>query len=172
MAFNFPSSPAVNDTYTSGNTSYIWNGTSWTSYSNTTVVTTSTVNVNSAYTNQYTLTGTTTGNTETEIFVNGVNNSRILVTANTGNFYTIDYTAKSNTYGDFAAFYVKGIVSSNTTNFVSDQGSIYENIIVRTDSTWLVDARANNATKTLNVYVQGGTNKNVSWKAIVTTMEI
>ena len=41
MAFNFPSSPAVNDTYTSGNTSYIWNGTSWTSYANTTVVTTS-----------------------------------------------------------------------------------------------------------------------------------
>ena len=76
MAFNFPNSPAVNDTYTSGNTSYTWNGTSWTSYSNTTVVTTSTVNVNSAYTNQYTLTGTTTGNTETEIFVNGVNNSR------------------------------------------------------------------------------------------------
>ena len=72
MAFNFPSSPAVNDTYTSGNTSYIWNGTSWTSYANTTVVTTSTVNVNSAYTNQYTLTGTTTNNTETEIFVNGV----------------------------------------------------------------------------------------------------
>ena len=50
--------------------------------------------------------------------------------------------------------------------------SVNENIIVRTDSTWLVDARGNNATKTLNVYVQGGTNKNVSWKAIVTTMEI
>jgi hypothetical protein len=167
MAINFPNSPILNQTYSSGNTTYTWNGTSWTTYTSYT----STVGSSSQYTNQYTLTGYTTSNTETEIFINGVANSRISVTSNTGNHYTVDFTAKSNTFGDFAAFQIKGVVA-NSSGTVADKGSLYENIVVRTDSTWLVDTRADNTNKSLNIYVQGANSKNVSWKAIVTTMEV
>ena len=31
MAFNFPASPSVNDTYTSGGVVYVWDGVKWTS---------------------------------------------------------------------------------------------------------------------------------------------
>lgn len=33
MAINFPDAPSVNDTYTVGNVTWIWNGTTWTSAS-------------------------------------------------------------------------------------------------------------------------------------------
>jgi hypothetical protein len=32
MAFNFPNSPTLNDVYTSGTTSYQWNGSAWVLY--------------------------------------------------------------------------------------------------------------------------------------------
>lgn len=34
MTLNFPSSPTVGDTYTSGNVSYVWEGTAWQSEGN------------------------------------------------------------------------------------------------------------------------------------------
>jgi len=41
MAINFPSSPALNDTYTYGNRVWKWNGSSWITVAYTTAITTS-----------------------------------------------------------------------------------------------------------------------------------
>lgn len=37
MAINFPDAPSVDDTYTVGSVTWIWNGTTWTSASSTPV---------------------------------------------------------------------------------------------------------------------------------------
>jgi hypothetical protein len=126
----------------------------------------------SAYSNQYVVTGTTTNGTETEIFVNGVNNSRISVPLNTAVYYTLDIVCRrTDVSGNFAAFYIKGM-ASNIEGTTSDIGSIYEVVIARTDASFLVDVRADNTNDTINVYVTGATGKTLSWKCSVTTTEV
>ena len=38
MAINFPNSPSVNDTFTSGGTTFTWNGSSWVSAISTNIL--------------------------------------------------------------------------------------------------------------------------------------
>jgi hypothetical protein len=121
---------------------------------------------------QYTLTGSTTNATETEIFVGGVSNSRIGIANDTFMYYTVDIVCKgTGSTTDLAAFHLKG-AAVNRSTVVSDSGSIYEIVVTRSDSNILVDVRADNTNKTLNVYVTGVSAKAFSWKATVTTVEI
>jgi len=122
--------------------------------------------------NQYTLTGTTTNATETEIFVEGVSNSRIDVSVNTTVYYNIDMVARrTDTPGDHAAFYIKGVANNNA-GTTSDIGSLYEVIVARTDAGLSVDVRADNTTDTINIYVTGVANKTFSWKCVLTKIEV
>ena len=122
--------------------------------------------------NQYTLTGSTTDATETEIFIGAVSNSRIGITNNTFVYYTVDIVSKgTGSTTDLAAFYLKG-AAVNRSTVVSDTGSLYEVVVTRSDANMLVDVRADNTNKTLNLYVTGVSGKAFSWKAIVTTVEI
>jgi hypothetical protein len=121
---------------------------------------------------EYILTGSTTNNTETEIFIGGVSSSRIGIANNTFMYYTVDIASKgTGSTTDLAAFYLKGAAINNS-NVVSDTGSLYEVIVTRSDANMLVDVRADNTNKTLNLYVTGVSGKTFSWKATVTTMEI
>jgi hypothetical protein len=121
---------------------------------------------------EYILTGSTTNNTETEIFVGGVSSSRIGIANNTFVYYTVDIASKgTGSTTDLAAFYLKGAAVNNS-NVVSDTGSLYEVVVTRSDANMLVDVRADNTNKTLNLYVTGVSGKTFSWKATVTTMEI
>ena len=78
---------------------------------------------------------------------------------------------RTDTSGDYAAFYVKGL-ASNIAGTTSDIGSVYEVVIARTDTSFQVDVRADNTTDTINVYVTGSTGKTISWKCSVTTTEV
>lgn len=124
------------------------------------------------YSNQYTFLGSTTNAVETEIFINGASNNRITINYDFFMYYTIDIVCKgTGSTTDLAAFYLKG-AAVNRADVVSDAGSLYEVVVTRSDANILVDVRADNTNKTLNIYVTGVSGKSFSWKAIVTTVEI
>jgi len=123
-----------------------------------------------AYTNQYLLTGTTTSNTETELFATG--NTRISITSGKTSFYTVDIIGKrTDVVGDYGAFRLQG-VSNNTANTYADLGGILEFVIYRTNSSYVCDARVDNTNKSISVYATGVSGHTISWRAIITTVEV
>ena len=116
----------------------------------------------------YSFSGNTANNTETELFVDGVNNSRYTVPANSTVGYEISIVGRKSDGAAHAYYKLNGLVA-NTSGNVSDVGSIVETIFTRTYADWLVDARADNTNKTLNIYVQGSTSNTISWSATMTT---
>jgi len=128
------------------------------------------------YSNQYLMTGITSSNTETEIFIGGVANSRIGIVSSNTIYYNIDVmTIRTGDYAyispECATFYIKGAIR-NIGGTVSDIGNLYEVVVTRSDAAFLVDSRANNIDKSLSVYVKGKPSINMKWTAIVTTMEL
>jgi hypothetical protein len=137
-----------------------------------TVSNTSNATVPSAYSNQYVLTGTTTGNAETEIFVSPTF-TRIPVAANTVVYYTADITCRrTDVSGDYGSFFLKGVAANSSTGVVSNVGLIYELIVARTDANFLVDLQADNTNKSVRVYVTGAIGKTLSWKCVINTVEV
>lgn len=126
----------------------------------------------SVYSNEYSLTGSTTNATETEIFVGGVANARVLIPLNKTVYYTADIVCRrTDSAVDHAAFYVKG-VATNVAGVVTDVGLLYEVNIARTDATFAVDFRADDTTDSLNVYVTGNAGKTLQWKCAITALEV
>ena len=124
----------------------------------------------SKYDSQYLLTGTTTNATETELLIGGV--SRVSVTSGKTAYYTIDIVARrTDTTGDHAAFRLQGVVNNNA-GTVTDIGSIFETIIYRSNANYLVDARADNTNDSINIYVTGVAGHTLSWRAIITIMQV
>jgi hypothetical protein len=124
-----------------------------------------------SYSNVYFLQGTTSNNTETELFVNGELGNRITVPVDSSMYYTIDITCRRTDGSDFAAFTLKSVVS-NAGNTVTDVGAVYEIVVARTDASISVDARADDANNSIGVYVTGVTGKSFTWKAQVTVVEV
>jgi len=124
------------------------------------------------YSNSYILTSTTTNNTETEAFINGVSGTRIPVNTNKSLYYTADVICRrTDSTGDHAAWYIKGL-STNASGTVTDIGSLYEIIVARTDANFLVDFRADDANNSLGVYFTGSTGKTISWRCVVNVLEV
>jgi hypothetical protein len=145
----------------------IIDGTNGITYSDSTVQNTK----GFAYTSQYAYTGNTTNATETELF-NSVSNTRLSVANNTTLFYNIDVMARrTDVVGDYAAFTLKGVVD-NSANTVTDIGDIFQVIIVRTNTNYDCDARADNTNKTINIYVTGASAQTINWNAVITTIQV
>jgi hypothetical protein len=123
-------------------------------------------------TNQYVLTGTTTDDTETEIFINNVSNYRIPVSSGTTISYQVDIVAKrTDVSGQGASWNLRGI-ADNSSGTTIDIGEIYEIIIADDNGNLAVDARSDNTTNSINIYVNGTTGKNYKWVAMVKTIEV
>jgi hypothetical protein len=126
----------------------------------------------SPYSNEYVVTGTTTDANETEIFVNGVLNSRIPVAPDTVCAYSIDIVARrTNATGGYAFFQLKS-AASNTASTVSNVGNVYEIVVTRTDPTIAVDARADDSTNSIGIFVTGVVGQTYTWRAVVNTIEV
>lgn len=126
----------------------------------------------SPYTSEYSLQGTTSNATETELFINGIASKRIPVSADSILTYTVEVACRrTDVVGDYGNWFIKGSVRNDAGN-VTDVGSLYEVIVTRTDASMLVDVRADNSNNTLGVYVTGASGKTVAWKAAVTAIEV
>lgn len=130
-------------------------------------------NGSSPYAGQYVLSGTTTDATETEVFVGGVSGVRIGLTDNKVTAYVIQIAAR-RTDGTAveAAFFELRSVASRTSGVSVDQGNVHETVVFRSDIGFNVDARADNATDTLRVYVTGVAGKTMAWNAVACTIEV
>lgn len=119
----------------------------------------------------YNLEATTTDATETELFIGGVSGQRVPVATDKTIYYTIDLVARRTNGNDFAAITLKG-VASNTGDSVIDIGSIYEIIVVKTDGSITVDARADDTNNSIGIYVTGIAEKTFAWKAQISVIEV
>jgi len=121
---------------------------------------------------QYVLFGTTSNNTETEIFVGGVSNSRIPIATNSTMNYTLDITARRTDADGYSAGYqLKGVVDNNS-GTVADVGDVYEIIIAEDDADLTIDATADNTNKSLKVTVTGQSGHTYKWMCAVKTYEV
>lgn len=121
---------------------------------------------------QYVLWGTTSNNSETELFIGGVSSTRIPVATNRTVFYEIQIVARrTDATGESGSWHIKGC-ADNFSDSVGDVGDIYEVIVARDDMIWTVDARADDTTNSVNVYVTGATGKTIRWTAVVKTIEV
>jgi len=119
----------------------------------------------------YILRGTTTGNTEAELYLDTAN-TRIPVRANTTIFYSADIVGRrTDVTGESAGYEIKGVVD-NFAGTVSDVGSLYELVVAEDDAGLSVDARADDTNNTINFYVTGSTGKTIRWTALVRTTEV
>lgn len=124
------------------------------------------------YSNQYVLTGTTTNATETEIFVGGVANTRMGATLDKNTFYTIDVVARETSGGSNYGVFTLKSAAKNIGGAVSDLGTVYEVVVARSSSNINIDARADTTNDSINFYVTGLAGVTLSWKAVVTTVEV
>ena len=121
---------------------------------------------------RYILKGTTTDDVETEIFIGGIANTRVPITANTTILADISIAARRIDGTFESAGWKLSTVADNNNGTTSDAGNVYEIIVHTDDVNYLVDARADDTNDSLNIYVTGVTGKNVSWTAVVTTTEV
>jgi hypothetical protein len=133
---------------------------------------TTSTSVSSIYSAEHTLSGTTNNSTETEVFIDGISNSRIAVPLNKTIYYTADVVCRrTDASGDHAAFYIKG-VATNVSGTVTDVGLIYEAVVARTDANFAVDFRADDTNNSVGMYVTGNTGKTLLWKCALTVLEV
>jgi hypothetical protein len=120
----------------------------------------------------YSLSGTSTSNTELELFVGGIAGSRINVSTNTTVTYDVTITARRTDVTGFSAgFNLKGVVD-NFSGTVADVGLLYENVIARDNVNYLVDARADDTNNSIGIYVTGVNGHTINWAAKVITVEV
>ena len=120
----------------------------------------------------YLLWGTTTNAVETEIFVGGVTNSRIAVGANTTINYSVQVVARrTDAPGESAAWELKA-VGDSFSGTVADVGNVYEVVVARDDTSWQVDARADDTNNAIGIFVTGAAGKTIRWVAEIETSEI
>lgn len=120
---------------------------------------------------RYVLYGTTSDDTETEIYTIN-NDGRISVDANTTVFYEASFVARrTDITGQSGAWHIKGCVD-NFSGVVADVGNIYEIAVAQDNIDYTVDIRADNTNDSINVYVTGANNNTIAWTSVLTTIEV
>ena len=121
--------------------------------------------------NRYVLHGTTTDDTETEIFTINTN-SRIPVPANTSIFYEASFAARrTDAANESGAWHIKGCADNFSGN-TQDVGTVYEIAVAQDDVDLAVDIRADDTNDSIDVFVTGANNKTYSWTTVITTIEV
>jgi hypothetical protein len=125
--------------------------------------------VGSVYT--YILTGTTTNNTPTELFLS--NGSKIPIVVNTTIAYTSDFVGRiTSSTAESCFISLKGLADNYGVGTSADVGDLYEIVVAKDDTSVFVDMLANNTTDTLNCFVTGPNSKTYNWVVKVEIIEV
>lgn len=113
----------------------------------------------------------TTNATPTELFLNGVTNSRIPITTNSTMIVEAFVTARRTDVVGESAAYKFNLALKDVNGTASIIGSGIEIIIGEDDPTWSVNVIAQDSDNTVRVVVTGTATKLISWTALVKTVE-
>ena len=164
-----PANPIVNSTATGGQVDSVVAGT------NVTVDNTDPANpiVNSTATSGTTLSGTTTGTTPTEIFVDGVANNRMTIVGGTTWIFSAYIVATDeDSDGDKAGYKIEGVITNiggvnSTTSLV---GNSVKTVLSEDNPSWDATVVADDTNNALTFVVTGSST--VHWSATVTKTEV
>lgn len=118
---------------------------------------------------EYLVWNATTNATPTELFLNGVADRRIPITANSTMNVEVFVTARRTDVRGEGAAYKFNCAFEDINGNVNTLGSVLETIIGEDDATWSANVVAQS--NTLRVVVTGTTTKLISWTALVKTVE-
>lgn len=120
---------------------------------------------------EYMVWNVTTNATPTELFLKGVTNSRIPITANSTMIVESFVTARRTDVIGESAAYKFNLALKDVNGTASIIGSGIEIIIGEDDPTWSVNMVVNDSDNTVRVVVTGTATKLISWTALVKTVE-
>jgi len=122
-----------------------------------------------AQTSVFVCRGTTTNETLTELFLDGVS-QRIQIQNNATWGFSVIVTGRAAN-GDSASYEIRGTIKNNngTTSLV--RGTRFDRL-GNDDPSWLALVAANNASDSLTVRVRGAANTSIRWVATIRTTEV
>ena len=114
------------------------------------------------------LSGTTSNNTQTEIFVDGVASSRMTIATNTTWMFSAMVAARSAT--ESAGYKIEGVIKNDggTTSLV---GTAVKTVFAEEDATWDVTVEADDTNDALVFKVTGDSADSVVWEVTVNKTE-
>jgi hypothetical protein len=121
--------------------------------------------------NKFKLTGSTSNNTSTEIFVNGTSSNRIVVPTDTTYAFVIYVSARRTDSGSESAGYKFEGVLRNVAGTVTMVNSA-KTVLAEDQNNWDSAVSADNTNKSLNVNVTGQNSKTISWAAYVNVFPV
>ena len=115
-----------------------------------------------------TLSGTTSNNTQTEIFVDGVASSRMTIATNTTWMFSAMVAARSAT--ESAGYKIEGVIKNDngTTSLV---GTAVKTVFAEEDATWDVTVEADDTNDALVFKVIGDSTDSVVWEVTANKTE-
>ncbi|MBS3904779.1 MAG: hypothetical protein KGZ39_05590 [Simkania sp.] len=116
------------------------------------------------------LSGRTTNNTATEIFLDGVSNSRLLVPSDSAWMFTVLTVAKNEDTNETGGWYHAGCIEHNstTTDIVGTVGQLFN----QEDAALTVAITADDTNDALIITVTGTSSNNWQWRSKVFWTEI
>lgn len=160
-----PSSPSQGNLWfnTSNDVLYAWTGTEWLA-----IGPSSQVAPFNVYEQDY-ATITTTNNTSTLLWKDGINGSYLTIPSNTTWLFEIQVSARRSDSGqEFAGWKIKGVIN-NTSGTVAFPTVGYAPSIdtYGTTSNWSVAVTADQANTSLDITVTGENGKTINWTAVI-----
>lgn len=114
----------------------------------------------------YVISGTTTDATETAL------STSIPIAVDSTLLAEIAIVARRTDATGHSAGFKLRVVADNFSGTTADVGNVYEIVVADDSGNLEVDARADNTTDSLKIYVTGEASKTIKWTAVVNTIEV
>lgn len=115
----------------------------------------------------------TTGSTASEMWVNGVGSSRIVVPNNTSYTFEIDVVARRTNGGsEFASFKFCGCIDNTLNNVTIPNGSEKNILSMTSGSNFIANVVADNLNKSLSISITGEVGKNITWNGVARIVKV
>jgi len=119
----------------------------------------------------YLLYNTTTDNTQTELFIDGVSSSIIMPDDTTWAFHVIITARRTDVNGESAAYEMKGVIDRNS-GTINVVGDLIKDVIYEDTDAWDVSIEVSTDDNSLVILVTGENSKTISWTANIEIVDV
>lgn len=164
-AISPPTSPGIGNLWfdVSNDVLYAWTGAEWLA-----IGPAAQLAPFSVYEQDYTSV-TTTNNTTTLMWKNGINGSYLTLASNTTYLFEIQVSARRTDSGqDYAGWIIKGVINNTSGTLSMLSSPSIETIGMSSNaSSWTVSTTIDQTNTSLDIYVTGGIGQTVNWTAVI-----